>query len=67
MSCNTYTLKKESKIFILRNVMVSQVGFVDKMLIITRNLVYNLGDNLGITKRASQLSLLAACAIIPAL
>ena len=47
--------------------MVSQIGFVDKVLIITSNLVYNLGDNLGITKRVSQLSLLTACAIIPAL
>jgi hypothetical protein len=28
--------------------MVSQMGSVDKMLIITLNLVHNLGDNLGI-------------------
>jgi hypothetical protein len=67
MSCNTYTLKKKFSFSFLRNLMVSQIEFVDKMLIITGNLVYNFGDNLGITKRISQLSLLAACAIISAL
>lgn len=67
MSCNTYTLKKKFGFSFLRNLMVSQIEFVDKMLIITGNLVYNFGDNLGITKRISQLSLLAACAIISAL
>ena len=67
MSCNTYTLKKEFGFSFLRNFMVSQIEFVDKMLIMTGNLVYNSGDNLGITKQVSQLSLLAACAIISAL